>query len=162
MTYYSPTTQTVPQGEAQQATSQLLESRQEEGGTETLLMGISITAALGGLFFAWLLYYRRPQLPQQIADSLGGIYRTVLNKYNVDEFYAALFVKPLLNGSTKILWHGIDQGVIDATVDNSADAAREVSDTVRHMQSGNLRSYAGWIAAGAAGVIAYMVWMGTR
>ena len=41
-------------------------------------------------------------------------------------------------------------------------AARHVSDSVRHMQSGNLRSYAGWIALGAAGVIAYMIWMGTR
>ena len=47
-------------------------------------------------------------------------------------------------------------------MDNSADGAREVSDAVRHMQSGNLRSYAGWVAAGAAVVIAYMVWMGTR
>ena len=35
-----------------------------------------------------------------------------------------------------------------------------VSDAVRHMQSGNLRSYAGWVAAGAAAVIAYMIWMG--
>ncbi len=38
----------------------------------------------------------------------------------------------------------------------------QVSDNVRHMQSGNLRSYAGWVAAGAAVVIAYMVWMGVR
>jgi len=27
------------------------------------------------------------------------------------------------------------------------------------MQSGNLRSYAGWIAIGATGVIGYMVWV---
>jgi NADH-quinone oxidoreductase subunit L len=80
----------------------------------------------------------------------------------VDELYAALFVKPLVDGSSRILWHGIDQDVIDATLDNSARGAREVSDSVRHMQSGNLRSYAGWIAAGAALVIAYMVWTGTR
>jgi NADH-quinone oxidoreductase subunit L len=52
--------------------------------------------------------------------------------------------------------------VIDASVDNGAQGANEVSDSIRHMQSGNLRSYAGWVAAGAAGVIAYMVWMGTR
>jgi len=71
-------------------------------------------------------------------------------------------VKPLVDGSTRILWRGIDQGVIDATLDNSADGAREVSDTMRHMQSGNLRSYAGWVAAGAAVVIGYMIWMGTR
>jgi NADH-quinone oxidoreductase subunit L len=68
----------------------------------------------------------------------------------------------VIDGSTTILWHDVDQGVIDAAVNDSADAARHVSDTVRHMQSGNLRSYAGWVAAGGAVVIAYMVWMGVR
>ncbi len=47
-------------------------------------------------------------------------------------------------------------------MNNAADGARHVSDEVRHMQSGNLRSYAGWIAAGSAVVIAYMIWMGVR
>jgi NADH-quinone oxidoreductase subunit L len=129
-------------------------------GTETILMVISVSAAVLGLLLAWLLYFRRPQLPARIATSLGGLYRAVSNKYYVDEIYAALFVKPLLDGSTTILWHGVDQGVIDAAVNDSASAARHVSDSARHMQSGNLRSYAGWIAAGGAVVIAYMVWMG--
>ncbi len=131
-------------------------------GTEMLLMGISVAAAVLGLLFAWLLYYRRPQLPARIAASLGGIYEAVVHKYYIDEIYAAVFVKPLIKGSTAILWHGIDQGVIDAAVNGSATAAREVSDSTRHMQSGNLRSYAGWVAAGGAVVIAYMVWMGVR
>src|SRR5579863_549817 len=131
----------------------------EKGTPETLLTGISIVAAFGGLGLAWVLYYRRPQLPRQIAQALGGFYQAVLHKYYVDELYAVLFVKPLVDGSTKLLWHGIDQGVIDATVDGSADGAREMSDTMRHMQSGNIRSYAAWVAAGAAGVIAYMLWM---
>jgi NADH-quinone oxidoreductase subunit L len=131
-------------------------------GTETLLMLISVGAAILGLFFAWLLYLRRPQLPARIATSLGGLYRAVANKYYIDELYAALFVKPLIEGSTTILWHGVDQGVIDGSVNESAHAARELSDATRHMQSGNLRSYAGWIAAGGAVVIAYMVWMGVR
>jgi NADH-quinone oxidoreductase subunit L len=129
---------------------------------ELLFTAISVAAAFLGLFFAWLLYQRRPQLPQEIADGLGGFYNAVVHKYYVDEFYAAVFVKPLVEGSSRILWHGIDQDVIDATVDKSAGGAREVSDSVRYMQSGNLRSYAGWVAAGAAVVIAYMVWMGTR
>jgi NADH-quinone oxidoreductase subunit L len=131
-------------------------------GTETLLMLISVGAALLGLFLAWTLYLRRPELPARIATSLGGLYRTVANKYYIDEIYAALFVKPLIEGSTTILWHGVDEGVIDASVNESAHAAHEASDAARHMQSGNLRSYAGWIAAGGAVVIAYMVWMGVR
>ena len=129
-------------------------------GTETLLMLISVGAAFLGLFLAWTLYFRRPQLPARIAASLGGLYQAVANKYYIDELYDVLFVKPLIDGSTAILWHGVDQNVIDATVNDSADAARRVSDNVRHMQSGNLRSYAGWVAAGGAVVIAYMIWMG--
>ncbi len=128
--------------------------------TETLLMLISVTAAFLGLYFAYVLYHQRRDLPAKIARSLGGLYDLVVHKYYIDELYAALFVKPLIDGSTTILWHGVDQGVIDAAVNDSADAAREVSDNVRHMQSGNLRSYAGWVAAGGAVVIAYMVWMG--
>lgn len=91
---------------------------------------------------------------------MGNFYEAVVNKYYVDELYATLFVKPLVDGSTRILWQGVDRKVIDDTVNDTADGARHVSDEVRHMQSGNLRSYAGWIAAGAAVVIAYMVWLG--
>jgi NADH-quinone oxidoreductase subunit L len=130
--------------------------------TELALTGISVLAALIGFGLAWLLYYHDPQLPHQIASSLGGFYQAVVHKYYIDELYATLFVKPLIAGSALILWHGVDRDVIDAALDNSAHGANQVSDSIRHMQSGNLRSYAGWVAAGAAGVIAYMVWMGTR
>src|ERR1039457_5643198 len=129
---------------------------------EYLLMGVSISVAGVGWLLAYLLYSRRPQLPARIAASLGGLYQAVVHKYYIEELYAVLFIKPVIDGSTTILWHGVDQGVIDATANNSATAAREVSDTLRDMQSGNLRSYAGWVAAGGAVVIAYMVWMGVR
>jgi NADH-quinone oxidoreductase subunit L len=135
---------------------------QEGHGTELIFTGISVLAGLLGLFLAWQLYYRDPQMPQKIAAGLGGLYQAVVHKYYIDELYATLFVKPLIAGSALILWHGIDQDVIDASVDNSAHGANQVSDSVRHMQSGNLRSYAGWVAAGAAVVIVYMIWTGTR
>jgi NADH-quinone oxidoreductase subunit L len=138
------------------------QERPEQGRSELLFTGVSVGAAILGLYLAWLLYMQRPQLPQQIAKGLGGFYEAVVHKYYVDELYAILFVKPLVDGSTRILWRGMDQNVIDAALDNSADGAREVSDSLRHMQSGNLRSYAGWIAVGAAAIIAYMIWMGTR
>ncbi|HKD03922.1 MAG TPA: proton-conducting transporter membrane subunit, partial [Terriglobales bacterium] len=134
----------------------------EEGPSEGLLASVSIAVAILGFGLAWLLYWKDPELPQKIAAALGGLYDTVLHKYYVDEIYAAIFVKPLIEGSSRVLWQTIDQRVIDKTFDDSADAARGVSDPVRHMQSGNIRSYAGWMAAGAAGVIAYMIWMGTR
>src|ERR1700687_2050827 len=131
-------------------------------GTELLLMGISVAVAILGFLLAYVLYISKPYLPQKIADALNGFYTAVLNKYYVDEIYAKLFIKPLVDGSTSILWQGVDRKVIDDTVNNTADAARHVSDEVRPLQSGNVRSYAGWIAAGSAVVIAYMIWMGVR
>jgi NADH-quinone oxidoreductase subunit L len=127
--------------------------------TEYLLMGISVLVAFAGWGLAYLLYYARPELPQKIADSLGGFYQAVVHKYYIDELYAVLFVKPLIDGSTQILWQDVDRKIIDTAVNDAGDGARHVSDEVRHMQSGNIRSYAGWIAAGSAVVIAFMIWM---
>ncbi|MFI5118566.1 MAG: NADH-quinone oxidoreductase subunit L [Terriglobales bacterium] len=78
--------------------------------TQTLLMLISVAAAVLGLLLAWTLYFRRPQLPARIAAGLGGLYQAVANKYWIDELYAVLFVKPLIDGSTTILWHALTRG----------------------------------------------------
>jgi len=134
----------------------------EEHGSETLMTWISVVAAFLGLGLAYLLYLAKPDLPDRIADTLHALYTAVANKYWVDEMYAAIFVKPLIGISSLVFWRGIDQTLIDGTLNGGAAGARELSDEVRHMQSGNLRSYAGWVAVGAACVVAYMVWMGTR
>ena len=140
---------------------QTTEGTEPEAGhaTEITFTAISVGAGLLGLFLAWLLYKRSPDLPDRIADSLHSLYSAVAHKYWIDELYAAIFVKPLIVISSVVFWRGIDRGVIDATLDGSAETAKEVSDNLRHMQSGNLRSYAGWIAIGATGVIGYMVWV---
>jgi NADH-quinone oxidoreductase subunit L len=133
-----------------------------EASTELLFTAISVLAALLGLGLAWLLYYKRKDLPDKIAGSLNGFYEMVVHKYYIDELYAAVFVRPLIDGSTRILWQGVDRNIIDAAVNDAGDVARHASDEVRHMQSGNIRSYAGWVAAGAAVVIVLMIWAGVR
>jgi NADH-quinone oxidoreductase subunit L len=145
----------TPTGEAEGAAG-------ESEGTEKLLMAISVLVAFSGLGLAWLLYVKSPELPAKIAASTNGLYKLVLNKYWIDELYSAAIIGPLVAFSRTVLWHDVDQKVIDGTVNEGALAARDVSQIVRQQQSGLIRSYAGWIAAGAAVVVAYMVWMGTR
>lgn len=130
------------------------------GAKELVLMCVSVLVALIGAFLAYVLYVSKPYLPEKIAARLGSFYKAVVNKYYVDELYSAIFVKPLIDVSTRILWQDIDRKVIDDSINDAADGARHLSDEVRHMQSGNIRSYAGWIAVGAAVVIAYMTWLG--
>jgi len=131
-------------------------------GMERMLTGISVVAAFFGFGLAWLLYFKRPELPERIAAQLGGVYQAVLNKYYVDEGYNAAIVRPLIEGSREVLWRGIDVGIIDDSVNAAARGAQDVSRTVRWMQSGNIRSYAGWVIAGAAAVLTFMIWKGMR
>jgi NADH-quinone oxidoreductase subunit L len=141
-------------------TSHAGEATQENTSEEWLLAGASVAAGLLGLLFAYLLYYKRPELPDRITAKMHGIYMMVLHKYYVDEGYGAIFVKPLLALSTTVLWRGIDQGVIDGLVNGAGTASQGVGGELRRMQSGNIRSYAAWVAIGDAAILGYMIWLG--
>jgi len=141
-------------------TSHAGETAPENTGEEWLLAGTSVAAALIGLFFAYLLYYKSPGLPDRITAKMHGIYMMVLHKYYVDEGYGAIFVKPLLALSTVVLWRGVDQGVIDGLVNGAGAASKGIGGELRRMQSGNIRSYAAWVAVGGAAIVAFMIWLG--
>jgi NADH-quinone oxidoreductase subunit L len=141
-------------------TSHAGEATPENSSEEWLLAGTSVAAALIGLFFAYLFYYKNPELPERITSKMHGIYMMVLHKYYVDEGYGAIFVKPLLALSTTVLWRGVDQGVIDGLVNGAGTSSRGIGNELRRMQSGNIRSYAAWVAIGGAAIVAYMVWLG--
>jgi NADH-quinone oxidoreductase subunit L len=121
---------------------------------ELVLAGVSVGAALIGLAVAYWLYLKRPGKADGLAHSLKPAYTTLLNKYYVDELYAAVVVKPLLWISTAVLWKTADVAGIDGAVNGIADGARTIGDGVRHTQSGNTRSYAVWVVVGAIVIIA--------
>ena len=107
---------------------------------------------------AYWLYLKKPEKPAELAKSMKGAYNTLLNKYYVDELYAAVVVKPLLWLSTHVLWQTVDVQMIDGAVNGIAHGTSEVGDGVRHAQSGNTRSYAVWVVIGAIVVIAIIFW----
>jgi NADH-quinone oxidoreductase subunit L len=139
----------------------------EEGGANPAmdlvhaLTGPPVIVGLIGILIAWWFYIRRPDLPKKLAQSMYGLYTLVLHKYYVDEIYAAVIVRPLLWVSTNVLWHTVDEGLIDGTVNGSARLARETGGKLRELQSGNARSYASWVVVGAVGVTALLlgIWM---
>jgi len=121
---------------------------------ELILAGVAVGAALIGLGVAYWLYLKRPEKAEGLAKSLKPAYTTLLNKYYVDELYAAVVVKPLLWISTNVLWKTADVAGIDGAVNGIADGTTAIGDGVRYTQSGNTRSYAVWVVVGAMVVIA--------
>ncbi|HTS11362.1 MAG TPA: NADH-quinone oxidoreductase subunit L [Candidatus Limnocylindrales bacterium] len=124
------------------------------------LTGWPVIVALFGLLLAWWFYIRKPDAAKRAKQNMGGLYTLVFNKYYVDEIYAALIIRPLLWISTNVLWHAIDEGVIDGTVNTTADVARGLGGEVRELQSGNARSYAAWVVIGAVGFTVLLLGLG--
>jgi NADH-quinone oxidoreductase subunit L len=135
----------------------------EPSGPSEITLTVAATgAALLGIALAWFMYYRRRGVSAKLRERFQTAYQVLEHKYYVDELYGATIVWPIINFSRAVLWRMIDAGLIDGTINDTADAARNVSHAVGRMQSGNIRSYAGWVALGGAAVIAYMVWLGVR
>jgi NADH-quinone oxidoreductase subunit L len=128
---------------------------------ELILAFVAVTAAVVGLLVAYWLYSRKPGKADELAKSMKPAYTTLLNKYYVDEFYAAVIVNPLVWLSTNVFWKAADVGGIDGAVNGIANGTSAIGDGVRHTQSGNTRSYAVWVVVGAIVILAVIFfWQG--
>jgi NADH-quinone oxidoreductase subunit L len=75
----------------------------------------------------------------------------------VDEFYNAFLITPLLMFTRGILELVFERGVVDGSGKAAGATTRGMAWLTRKQISGNIRSYAGWLAIGAAAVIAVML-----
>ncbi len=127
---------------------------------DSALMAVSIAAALGGVLMAWAFYCWRPGLADVFASRLRWLYVAALNKYKVDEIYAATVVRPLVGTSREVLWRGIDVEVIDGAVNGVGRRALGIGSLLRLAQSGYIRSYAAWVLLGAVSLLIALGVMG--
>jgi NADH-quinone oxidoreductase subunit L len=135
-------------------------ARAAETGSWQLELGLSIVAvlvALEGWMIADKFYRRKIERPAQYATALPSGYKLLVNKYYIDEFYGSTIVKPLLVVSKYILGWVVDVGILGGAAWLIGGVASFAGAILQRWQSGNLRSYAAWLAAGAASVLLYML-----
>jgi NADH-quinone oxidoreductase subunit L len=128
----------------------------EEVPGEGMLMGVSIAAGLLGIAISYYMYVVNTELPAKVTSALGGLYTLVYNKYFVDEVYDEAVVHPLVQGSTAVLWHTVDQGMIDGIVNGVGYQSKGIGGILKRIQSGNIRSYATWVVLGSVALLVVM------
>jgi NADH-quinone oxidoreductase subunit L len=130
-----------------------------EAATEAWLVLVAIGSSLLGIGLAYFLYVVQPERPAKLAEQLGGLYRLVLDKYRIDELYDAIIVRPLVLVSERILFRGIDAGLIDGVAVNGG--ARAVwglaSHGLKYLQSGLAQGYLLLMVVGALAIVKYML-----
>jgi NADH-quinone oxidoreductase subunit L len=123
-------------------------------GTLAFLMVVTTSVALGGIAAAWVLYVRRPDLPERIAAAAQLMYQVLWNKYWIDQVYETLFLGPY-RAACGFFWRGVDSVVIDGAVNGVALGVSAAALRWRRLQTGNVQHYAFGMVAGAVVVLGY-------
>jgi NADH-quinone oxidoreductase subunit L len=97
--------------------------------------------ALGGIAVAYIMYIRNPLLPVRLAESFGGLYRFLLNKWYFDELYDVIFVQPAFR-LARLFWQVGDVTIIDGVPNGLAELTSDGSREVVKIQTGSLAVYA--------------------
>jgi NADH-quinone oxidoreductase subunit L len=108
---------------------------------------------------AYLLYVVFPGVPGFLANTFGGLYRFLLNKWYFDELFDFLFVRPAFKIG-RGFWQGGDGALIDGVgPDGVAAAAKDIGKRVAAMQSGYLYHYAFAMLIGIVAIISWYAFM---
>ena len=135
------------------------EAVSEEGakaeGTEKTLMGASVLVALLGIGIAAYFFLMNRALADGIASTFSAVYRTLLNKYWIDELYDATIVQPLKWLSDHVLWKVVDVWIIDGIVNGVGVFTRGSAALLRMLQTGSVRTYAASLVLGVVLILGY-------
>jgi NADH-quinone oxidoreductase subunit L len=124
---------------------------------ETELLVTAATLALVGLaiYLAYLRFGRRSVVIAPDAETRSGaLYRLLLNKYYIDEFYDRAIVRPF-TATSAWLARVFDPGVIDGMVNGVAGTARSISVLWQRLQTGNVQHYLVGFLVGTLALLGY-------
>ena len=118
---------------------------------------VSVLTALLGFAVALYFYVLKPGTSKALTAKLKPVHSLLENKFYIDEIYAAFIVAPIMMVSRLMLAGLVDKGVVNGVPAATSAGVRGLGSLTRRMQSGNIRSYAGWLALGAAAVVLFMI-----
>jgi NADH-quinone oxidoreductase subunit L len=127
------------------------------GSLEIILSIVAVAVALAGWLLADMFYRQKPARAAEWAAAMPAAHTLLSHKYYVDEFYGATVVKPLLAFSTYFLGWVVDKAILGGLAWLLGGVATFFGALLQRWQSGNIRSYAAWLAAGAAAVLLFVV-----
>ncbi len=114
--------------------------------------------AAAGVFTAWFLYLKRPDIPEKISQKLSGIYTLLDRKYYFDD----LWIKGFAAGGRRIgqfLWTKGDELIIDGIIVNgTARSIGRFAGILRRVQTGYLYHYAFAMFFGMTLILAWLLW----
>ncbi|MEE8329024.1 MAG: NADH-quinone oxidoreductase subunit L [Thermodesulfovibrionia bacterium] len=126
---------------------------------EWFVMGISVVIGLAGIFFAYIMYIKKTELPYTLGLKFQSLYKLLYNKYWVDELYDKTIVRPVLKSSERVFLGFIDGKIIEGFINGVPGMINAFGQRLRHIQTGIFSFYGLIMAAGALVIIGLVIFM---
>jgi NADH-quinone oxidoreductase subunit L len=122
--------------------------------TEYALIGLAVLVAVAGIAYAFRRLKPAALVPKDQSPDATGFERVLEHKYFVDEAYDKAIVRPILGTSRRVLWRGMDTGLIDGLfVNGSAKLMELLGWFGARLQSGQVGTYAWVLVIGVLAVL---------
>jgi len=114
--------------------------------------------AAAGVFTAWLLYLKRPDIPVTIQNKMSGLYNLLDRKYYMDDLYIKGFAA-WGRSIGNVLWKKGDELIIDGVIVNgTANSIGKLAGVMRQIQTGYLYTYAFAMIIGLTMLLSWLIW----
>jgi NADH-quinone oxidoreductase subunit L len=129
-----------------------------EAHTDLKIAIPSVIIGLVGILVAYLMYAKENSSSDKVSKSLGGLYRTIYNKFYIDEIYMFVTKKILFNlVSRPVAW--FDRHVVDGTMNGVAWVITKTSSSIKGVQSGQLQTYGFVFVSGAVALALLLIYL---
>jgi len=119
---------------------------------------VPVIIGLTGIVIAWLLYKKKNDIPEKIANSLQSLYQAAYRKFYIDEIYLFITNKVLFNlVGRPAAW--FDRNIVDGMVNASGSVTQVVSARIKKIQSGKVQQYAIYTLVGVIGLAILFIYL---
>ncbi|MEO8167976.1 MAG: proton-conducting transporter membrane subunit, partial [bacterium] len=141
----------------ERANDKLLHAPSVDQPIEYVLMIVSVSVALFGIWLARKWYLKSKEVPERLAANNPRTYNLLLNKYKVDEAYDAAIVTPVFKMSDAFLWRIFDVKIVDGIVNGIPKAIGMFSGVARKVQTGIVQSYVLVFVLGVVVILGFLI-----
>jgi NADH-quinone oxidoreductase subunit L len=133
---------------------------QVESHGSTFEIGIALSStvvAVAGIGAAWAVYMKRWVTSESIRATFAPFAIIFENKYYLDRIYEDLFVRTIFQRGWNALLQANDRYVVDGIVNGSGRVAREASNRLKVIQTGQVQSYGLGVVAGVIIIVVAVI-----
>lgn len=135
----------------------IVENMHAHHSMEYLLLPLSALIAVGTWFFT-RRFYNNNGLggDNKVQQFLGGFYRTMENKFYVDELYEKTLLNPFMLFSKNVVaW--VEKNVVDGFVRGTYLGVANIGEVFKRLQTGLVQNYLLLVSFGVILVLAYII-----